>query len=219
MSNALVNLQEQLKQELATLKNTVPTISGRAISTKGKVFTLPDGTSSPGPIQLVVLDHRNFNRYYTAAYNPQDIKPPLCFAISKDLDLKPHEAATEPQAESCEICPHNQWGSAPNGGKGKACRNTVRLAVAPPDASVDDDPYLLNLAPTSLRSWASYVSGLQVRELLPIQVITEVSFDQAAAYPVLQFKALGTHEVLETMWALREKAQAQLDAPPQGTHD
>lgn len=215
MSTDLVSIQAKLKAELAMTKDTVQAPSGRRISTKGKVFTMPDGKSGTGPIQAVILDFRNFNKYYTANYNPQDIKPPICFAINKTLDMKPHEDVAEAQAESCAECPHNQWGSAPNGGKGKACRNTVRLAITPPDASASDEPMIIDVSPTGLRSWSALVNALSAEGLLPVQVVTEIAFDANAAYPTLVFKAVEPHDKLEQMWTMREKAQLMLDATPE----
>lgn len=216
MANDLVAIREQMKKELAAIKNTVAPPSGRNISTRGKVFTLPNGKTSQGPLRAVILDHRNYNRYYTVAYNPQDPKPPACFALAKEIaGLAPHAEAADPQADACANCAMNKWGSAPGGGKGKACRNTVRLAIAAPDKS-DDEPMILTVSPTGLKSWNALVNSLETIGMLPVQVVTEISFDPQAAYPTLQFKADSPHEDLEHFWHMREKAQAMLDQPPAG---
>lgn len=213
-STELTALQKRIQDELAGIRGTVAAPSGRNISTKGKVFSLPDGTSSQGPLNCVILDHRNFNRYFTEAYNPQAPKPPQCFAIAKEIrDLAPHEEAVSPQAETCAECAMNKFGSAPTG-KGKACRNTVRLAVAPADAADDAEPMILTVSPTGLKSWNALVNNLAAIGMLVIQVETEISFDPNAAYPTLLFKPRAAHERLETFWALREKAQVLLEQPP-----
>lgn len=215
-TNALVSIQEQIKSELALMSKSVAPPSGRSISLKGKVFSLPDGTTSQGPISAVILDHRNFNRYYEGAYNPQDIKPPACFALSKELNgMGPHPDADNPKSDNCHDCAMNQWGSAAVG-KGKACRNTVRIAIAAPDASPDDEPSIITVSPTGIKSWTSAVNKLGSAGLLPIQTVMEISFDPNQAYPSLVFKPLQAHDKLENMWALREKAQAYLDASPAG---
>ncbi|MFW5972401.1 MAG: hypothetical protein ACOCTG_00300 [Bacteroidota bacterium] len=216
MSQEVMNLQERIKAELEHTKNTIPTPSTNSISTKGKVFTFPDGQNHPGPMQAVVLDWRNFNRYYTRPYDPQNPAPPDCFALAKNLsDMAPHSEATDPQAETCKGCPMNEFGSAPNG-RGKACRNTVRLAVAPPDADETFEPWLLNVAPTSLKSWTSFVSQLEAIGRIPLQAVAEIAFKADAAFPQLTFIAREflDEEAVAKFWQLREKAQAQLDAPP-----
>jgi len=90
MSTELESLQDKIKNELANLGNSVAPPSSNRISTRDKKFTLPDGTSHAGPLMAVVLDFRNFNRYFTKPYDPQNPTPPDCFAIAKDFnDLSP----------------------------------------------------------------------------------------------------------------------------------
>lgn len=216
MTQAIASINESIKAELDQVRNSTPTPSTNSISTKGKVFTFPDGQTNPGPLQIVVLDWRNFNRYYTKPYDPQNPAPPDCFAIAKDLnDLAPHEEAQDPQASDCASCPMNEFGSAPNG-RGKACRNTVRLAIAPTNADETCEPWLLNVAPTSLKAWTSFVSQLHAIGKLPIQAIAEVGFKQEAAFPQLTFLAREflEEEAVAQFWQLREKARPQLEAAP-----
>ena len=214
MAIALESIQERIKAELVNQSNTVAPPAGRNISTKGKVFTLPDGTSSQGPMQAVILDHRNHNRYYTKAYDPQNPAPPDCFAISKEIPgMAPSDNSPEKQAKSCGECPMNQFGSAANG-KGKACRNMIRLAIASSDADGNTEPMILTVSPTGLKSWNSLVNNLTSTGLLPVQVVTEIAFDSNAPYPTLTFKAKEAHDQLETFWQLRDKAQLLLDQEP-----
>lgn len=215
-STELQSIQEQIKAELANIHNSVAPPSSNRISTRDKKFTLPDGTSHAGPMYAVVLDHRNFNRYYTKPYDPQNPTPPDCFAIAKDFDsMSPynHEGVKDPQSNDCASCPMNQFGSGPTG-KGKACRNMVRLALARPDASANDDPMTLEVPPSALKHWNKHVNHLQTAGMLPVQVITEISFDPQAAFPCPTFGVSEAHDNLDLFWSLREKAQAILDQEP-----
>lgn len=217
MSTALVDIKAQLKKELQTLDKSVPAVTGNAISVAGKLFKLPSGQTSPGPFNCIILDWRNFNRYYPpgAEYNAQNPKPPTCYALHKELELMaPHEKAADPQADGCVACPKNQWGSDPRGGKGKACENRVRLAVVPADATAESDVYTLGISRTALKHWASFVAGLDAVNKHPIEVVTVLSFDPNQSYPTVRFAASSAHDRLETLWQLREKAQAMLDQPP-----
>lgn len=219
MGTEVMSMEERIKAELANVRKTVGAPAGRSISVKGKVFSLPDGTTNQGPLTCVILDHRNFNRYYTKRYDPNNPAPPDCYAIAKSLDeLSPHnhEHVSEPQSDSCADCPLNQWGSDPNGGRGKACRNTVRLAVAAADATPQSEPMTLNVSPTGLTSWTSFVNNLETVGKLPVQAIATVSFDENTAFPKLRFEVADFHDSLDTFWQLREKAQALLDAEPTG---
>lgn len=63
-STALVNYEEQLRQELGQLSKQIEPPSSNKISTKGKLFTLPGGRSSPGPMNVIVLDWVAVNMVY-----------------------------------------------------------------------------------------------------------------------------------------------------------
>jgi hypothetical protein len=217
MSTALIDIKEQLKKELQTMEKSVPAPSGHNISVAGKLFKLPNGETSPGPFHCVILDWRNFNRYYPpgAEYNAQNPKPPACFAVNKVIEqLAPHEKASDPQHDSCADCPQNAWGSDPRGGRGKACENRVRIAVVPADAKEDADVYTLGISRTALKHWASFINNLEAVGKHPIQVISVLSFDPNQSYPTVRFAIKSEHDRLEPMWQLREKAQGLLDAPP-----
>jgi hypothetical protein len=215
----LATIQAEIKNRLSAARETVAAPSARTISTRGKVFTLPTGQSSQGPISCIVLDWRNLFKLYTKPYNPQMPSPPECFALSARLnDMAPHELATKPASDSCAECTFNKFGSAPGGGRGKACKNTVRLAVIPADfmktTGAETEAAFLNISPTGIRGWSAYVNGLVTADLLPMHVATEVSFDPNSAYPTLLFKAGKQHDDLELVWHIQQRAQAALDAAP-----
>lgn len=215
----LATIQAQIKERLDKARDTIAAPSARAISTKGKVFTLPSGATSQGPLSCIILDWRNFFKLYTKPYNPMQPTPPDCFALGSDLnELAPHPSAVKPACTSCSECTFNKFGSAPGGGRGKACKNTVRLAVIPADfaktTKEDTEAAFLNISPTGIRGWSSFVSNLIAVDLHPMNIVTEVSFDPQSAYPTLVFKAGKVHDDLELAWHIQQKAQAALDAPP-----
>lgn len=216
MSNEIADIQAQVKAELEAGQNYVPAPAGRNITTANRVFNFPDGTTSQDPFRAIILDHRNVNRYYTEAYNPQEPKPPKCFAINKDINLMaPPEEVVEPQATSCAECPMNKFGSAPTG-KGKACRNQVRLALVLEHSGADAEPMVMHLPPTALKGWASYYTRLQQHGMLPFQVVTEIALDPNSPYqlPTLQVVNQVDEERLGTIWQLRQDAEPYLDAVP-----
>ena len=216
MSTEMQSIQERIKAELANVRKSVAPPASNRISLQGRKFTLPNGTTDNGPMTAVVLDHRNFNRYYTKPYDPQNPVPPQCFAIAKQFeDLSPenHDNVEDPQASACSECPMNQFGSAPNG-KGKACRNIVRLAIVAPDATTDTQPMTLEVPPSALKHWNRFVNDLETVGLIPAQVTVDISFDDSVAYPCPTFHAREAHDDIETFWTLRDKAQSMLDQPP-----
>lgn len=215
------SIQDELKAELATLKERVEPPSGFKISTKGKVFTLPDGSSNPGPMNCVVLDWVTANIYFEGIYNPNDIKPPACWAISdKPAGMGPSDKVPKRQDVDkngkknvgCKDCVKNEWGSGT--GRGKACKNTRRLLVVPAKAGAETQPWVLDVSPTGLKHFDKYVNSMADMGMHPIQVVTEVSFDESEAYPSLRFKAAKPHDNLEIMWALKEQGKSILHQEP-----
>jgi hypothetical protein len=116
------------------------------------------------------------------------------------------------QHDNCAACPKNQWGSAGNGSKGKACKNGIRLAVVPPKPTADTTPLVIDVTPTGVTGFMKYVNLLQNKGVLPIQIITEIDFAKNVDYPTLTFKADKPHEHLQTAFGLRELADAVLGA-------
>jgi hypothetical protein len=216
----IAEFREQLKAELAVLHTRVAPPASNRISLKGRVFTMPDGSTHPGPIACVILDFRSHNQYWPGAYNPNQLEDPICFAVSRTYEgLAPSPESLEPQAERCSTCPKNVFGSAPNG-KARACKNGRRLAIVPPDATADTEPMILSASPTAISAFESYVLGLAASEgKMPVQTITHIGFKPDTDFPTLVFgkpKPL-TDKQLAIMMKLRAKAQPMLDL--QGTGD
>jgi hypothetical protein len=216
MSTPMTKLQTQLAAELAELDKKVAPPSGHRISLKSKVFSMPDGKTSPGPINAVILDWRSINVFYPGTYNAQKIEPPVCFAVAKNIGkLKPNPNCQDPQHPECEECTYNQWGSAPGGGR--ACKNTIRVAVVPPDAKDDTVPWTIDIAPTSMTAFSNMVYAIKDgMGMLPLQVQVTVGFDQGADYPKLTFANPEPlpEELIEKMFGFRQASQPLLDKEP-----
>lgn len=217
----VMSVQDQLRKELDTLKDRVDPPSGYMIGTKGKVFTLPNGASSDGPLTCVVLDWVTANTYFKGIYNPKDIQPPACFAIAREpAHAVPSDKSPDKQHDRCvgdienKGCPKNQWASDEQGGKGKACKNTRRLLIVPSDATAETPPWVISVSPTGLKHFDKYVNTLADMGTHPIEVVTDIAFEASEAYPTLRFKVKEKHDNLETMWHLKEAGQEILMQEP-----
>ena len=159
-NQALLDIQAMLRKELERKSETMPAISGGdRVKLAGKVFSLPDGTSSEGPLGVIILDERYVNTY---------------------------------------------------SGGGKPCKNGIRLAIIPADATADSSILMVDISPTGLKGYVTYMKALKAQGVLPIQVLTDLSFDPQASYPKLVFGNPRPHNLLEIAWPLREKAQKLL---------
>jgi hypothetical protein len=218
----VLDIQAQIRAELDVIKTTVAPPSGFVISTKGRVFGLPDGSVDEGPMYCVIADYVSMNMYYTGAYNANAVQPPACWALGKDLvNLGPSANVPSPQSTLCSDCPKNEWGSAAGGGKGKACKNTRRLMVV--GAALletnlaEAQPYILSVSPTGLKHFDKYVTSLSDQGIHPAQVVTEISFDPNSAFPSLRFKLDKklTDGLVTAVWVAKDNNQSILLQEPQ----
>jgi len=136
--------------------------------------------------------------YYAGGYEEGANAKPDCYSNDS---VAPASDAASPQATKCAICPHNQWGSriTEQGGKGKACSDSRRLAVAP--VGDLESPMLLRVPAGSLKELAAYAEMLNKRKTPYNAVLTKVGFDHTVAHQKFTFKALGylTDEQYDTV--------------------
>ena len=210
--NLPVNIEDQIKKQLAAQRGQLGALPSNKIGLKNKEFTLPDGQKSQGPLECIVLDFAWFLVHYPGVYNSNNPQHPDCFAVGREnpeaVDgLKPHESVAKPIHSNCRDCPKNQWKSATTG-KGKACKNQRRLIVVPPNFDESTEPMTMYVSPQGLKNWDKYVSRLNNEQgVLPVQVITAIAFDKDQTYPLLTFTCIDRHARVQEAWALRERSQ------------
>lgn len=142
--------------------------------------------------RCIVVDFVHTNAWYDSAFDPDNLTPPACFAMSEDgEEMQAEKVSPDRQSDYCDGCPQNAWGSA-DLGDGKACKNQYRLAVMAP--TKDDDPSetelaVLTLPPTTLKNWDAYVRALDEKlNRPPYGVVTEFTFDESANWEVLEMR-------------------------------
>jgi hypothetical protein len=189
---------EDLNSDLAAANTGFP-----VISIKGKVFTIvrggerttmmnpkdPDSAATAIEVVLIKANKGLSKVYYAKGYDEKaENQKPDCFS---NEGTKPDSSVDKPQSKSCATCPHNQWGSkiGDNGGKGKACQDSKRMAIAAP--GLINDPYLIRVPPASIKALSEYGSGLAKRGVPYSAVVTKVGFVMEEATPKLTFKAVG----------------------------
>jgi hypothetical protein len=139
-------------------------------------------------VVIVKVNKGTSKVFYLNGYKEGEQAKPDCFSNNGD---KPDAGSRTPQAKSCQACPHNQWGSkiGENGGKGKACQDSVRIAIAPPDQV--NDPMLLRVPPASIKALGELGTACAKRGVPYNAALTKISFDLASATPKLIFKPVG----------------------------
>jgi len=211
---------------------------GQFFSTRGGQLSWQDSPLPNNEMIVIVLDTIFENVFYEGRYDPDTPQGPTCFAFAREEDeLAPHiivkDAGQAQSLDGCKNCEHNEWGSADTG-KGKACRNTRRVAMIPAgqisrsgevEVFEDEDHYasttvgFMKLPVTSVKGYANYVK--QVAGALkrpPFGIITRVAVVPDAK---TQFKVIFepiekvSDDLMSAIMERREEVMATIDFPYQ----
>lgn len=212
---ALVDIRKQLAADAAEISKRIAAQGGAFIKcTQDKKFQMPDKTEQPGPLTCVVVDFISANYFFDRPYRQGEVVPPSCFALGLEpRSLKPHETSPAKEAEECNTCPNNEFGSGP-GGKGKACANSRLLAVVAPG---DEEPtiYLIKVSATGVKPFDNYVQTIKTNfNTTPLALITDVYFEPTLKYGSLRFGNPRPNPRLEQHFGLRARAREILLTAP-----
>lgn len=183
-------------QSMASASNSVPRISLR-----GREFRLVENGEEVKKIRdqldVIILGvepeaGRMIKTFYKDGYKSGAKEPPTC---SSDDGISPAPWVNERQADSCQKCPKNAFGSAtsPTGKPTKACRDSKRVWVvlAQDEKPISDRTmYGLNVSVASLKSFSDHGRKLAALGQGPAVAITRLVM-QDLEYPQLEFQLIG----------------------------
>jgi hypothetical protein len=178
-----------------------------------------------GTLKLAVIDYCASKAYYEGSYVAGKAQTPACYAFGSDQQgMTPHPAAPKKQAESCDQCPHNVFGTAlingKPGGKGKRCKDERRLMVVmgntDPNAINGAEVRQLSVPPASLKAWGTYLTA--VTDITPLGVrgvITQVGTQSLKQGYGLTFTATDklAREFVHALINRRESVKPLMMAP------
>jgi len=195
-------------------------------------------------LDCIVIASTHTNLYYEGVYDPDDLANPVCYAYSDSGEnMVPHPSSSKPQADSCETCPHNKWGSAINNGKpgrGKRCKQGRSLALIPASTQSEEvataELAVMKLPVTSVANWSNYVNKIATLfSRPPLGIITSIGtvpdeksqfkvvFNQVSPVPNEMLKPLidrapKAREILERVYEanLEDDSPAAEDEPRKG---
>lgn len=202
-----ISLPAELQETFNTDRTSTLIQSGGfpVLSIRGKAFRVKTGGEEHAlshrdtgeqvtSVELVMLDWQDHvsKIYYKTTYKPGDDSPPVCFSID---GKRPDPQSTEPQAQSCAVCPHAVWGSkiTPQGNKTKACGDSRRLAVTfagDMHNAALGGPMLLRVPAASLKDLSTFARGMMAKGFNASTVVVRIGFDINADFPKLTFKAV-----------------------------
>jgi len=209
---ASYSLAEQIKQDLAKIKDQTEGVAVDKVRLSAKGFKAPDGSVTE-TIQAVVLDFVSVNSHYAEAYDKDNPTPPDCTAVGRNpLQLAPRPDLETKIHDTCNGCPQNEFGSGP--GNSKGCKNTRSLALMGENADIDTPMWNMVIPPGSIRYWDTYVSGTLRGKyaVTPICVLTEFTMDTSKdfASPRAKFIRLLSEQELELYYNRKPEAEAML---------
>ncbi len=227
-STSLVAWDKKLAEDAAVAKGMEDSVQmGQWMSIKSGVLSFNGGALEGNHVEAVVLDHVLENVFYEGEFDADNPSGPVCFAFArKDGELKPHADSVKPQGGEdgmCKGCPKNEFGSADTG-RGKACKNTRRLALIPADTldSVDGikdaQVAFMKLPVTSVKPWAAYVNQLaEVMKKPPMGVVTDIIVKPDMKNQVaVTYKCVDTvknPQVLGALFELKERVSKEIEFP------
>jgi hypothetical protein len=83
-------------------------------------------------MHCIILATMNERAWYEGDYDPNTPRSPNCFAygdVDGELPEAPHKEAPDPQSAACGGCPHAEWGTAGQGKRGQACKQSFDLML------------------------------------------------------------------------------------------
>lgn len=159
---ALVKWDEEFAKLAKEDAADIQVSQGKFISFKGGRMSFNGEHIEDDQLNVVIVGWTNHNALYDqdAVYDKDNPQTPICYAFGRKLkEIAPHDDAPEKQSGGCAECPMNQFESAKTG-KGKACKNTVRLAVIAENDLEDLDAaeiVYVSVPPMSLKSILLYL--------------------------------------------------------------
>lgn len=185
------------------------------ISFKGGRITIDKEPVKDNKLALAVITTVLHKAYYDKPYDEGSPSTPVCYAFHEadPTQMKPHPASPQVQSEACKGCKFNEFGTAAVG-KGKACRDIVRVMAIVPDAEDFNgaESRMFDVTGNSLKTWNDYGAQLRMKDRAPTTVVTQVSTEPFKA----AFRQTYTHvgDLTTEQWAAlksrRDQARQQM---------
>jgi hypothetical protein len=240
-STAVANWDEQLAKEAEVAAGMeANTGGGQFFGLRGGILSWQDAPMPNNQMAVVIVDSILENVFYEGKYDPDTPQSPVCFAFGREeKSMAPHQlvldAGNQACGESglCSGCEMNEWASA-DVGRGKACRNTRRLAMIPAGVIGDNGKFqifddeehfataavgFMKLPVTSVKGYASFVK--QVAAALrrpPFGIVTKVKVvpDAKSQFKVT-FEPISPlpDELMPIIMKRNEEVKATIDFPYQ----
>lgn len=193
---------------MASSSNSVPRVSLR-----GREFRFIENGEEIAKfrdsIDVIILgvepdQGRMIKTFYSKGYQPGAKEPPSC---SSDDGIAPAPWVTDKQAQTCQQCPKNVFGSAtsPTGKATKACRDSKRIWIVlanDPKPIEERTMFGMNVTVASLKSFSEHGRKLAGMGQGPAVAITTVTMLDTE-FPQVEFSLKSWVPVEQVEYALK----------------
>jgi len=161
-----------------------------------QVWTVPtaQGEETVKHVDCIILAHQPCRGYWPGEFRGNE--PPRCSSPDGVTGYG------DPGG-SCRACPLAQWESAQDG-RGQACKAMWRLFVLRQGAIL---PYLLTLAPTSIKPFQVYMTTLSFTATPYYRAISRISLEKARSANGIDYSKAAFRQVGE----LSDKDEARIE--------
>lgn len=158
MGKEIMSWQEALKAQAEKAKSQVAKLTqstATALSFKHGNLRV-GGEDLSNPIEVVILALRGERTWFEDDYDPDNPSPPSCYSFDGET---PHPESADPQSKACKDCPWNEFGTK---GRGKACKEGGRLALAivTEEGGLEDDTLQARTSVNNTKTLRSYAERL-----------------------------------------------------------
>lgn len=120
--------EKTLREKAKNVKSAL-TVGVPQIKHKGSILAIDGKKIEGNKLALIVLGMVWVKTYYENEWTEGSKETPTCYAFgSTEKGLVPHAAVPDKQADACDGCQHNKFGTALKG-KGKRCGDRPTLLV------------------------------------------------------------------------------------------
>lgn len=175
MNTEVVSWQEaaRVKQAQQQAQLAASTEGRKYISFKSGVMNVDKTPVPNNTLPVIALAFATENSWYAGKYDPTKPQTPACWSVYTGEEMTPDPECADIQADNCKSCDKFKWGSDPQGGRGKACKTRIRIAVLPGDVnSVEEvkaaEIRFAMLPVTSTKDFATFMQTCQLKTSRPM---------------------------------------------------
>ena len=188
------------------------------VGTRGGVFTY-GGEPTEALDRVIIVGAARINTWYEGDFNPDSPTGPTCYAIDKEGDESVMAPPTDLKSQQndgrgCPTCWANAFGTA-NQGRGKACKNGVRLCLLPYEEGGNFEKVegaRLNLPPTALKGWSAYSAKVTKGLRRPLfTMVTQVKIKPDPKTVIaFDFEPIGAIQDEDTLRILKARVDGEV---------